>query len=119
MAQPGGASGAAWQGPEDQNQTAARPLISGRVVFKRAEPALWTLARLQALVGRYGDADITLRDGALWFARPQRPTLRLLPLTADGLFGFEGVEALRARLTGKTVELMQLGQSGSRVLTRS
>jgi hypothetical protein len=40
MAQPGGASGAAWQGPEDQNQTAARPLISGRVVFKRAEPAL-------------------------------------------------------------------------------
>ena len=88
-------------------------------VEARLHPAQWTQAQLQALVGRYGDAHVTLRDGALWFARPQRPTLRLLPLTADGLFGFEGLEMLRARLTGKTVELTQLGQSGSRVLTRN
>src|SRR4051812_5010221 len=39
-AQPG-APPAAWQGPEiDEVQTAANPLIPGRCVFRRAEPAL-------------------------------------------------------------------------------
>lgn len=105
--------------PDASPENRAEYVWAQTAVEARLHPAQWTQAQLQALVGRYGDAHITLRDGALWFARPQRPTLRLLPLTADGLFGLEGMETLRARLTGKTVELMQLGQSGSRVLTRS
>jgi hypothetical protein len=87
-------------------------------VQARLHPARWTQAQLQTLVGHYGDAQITLSEGALWFARPQGSARRLLPLTADGLFAFEGMEMLRARLTGNALELTQLGQDGSRVLMR-
>ncbi|MFY9509470.1 MAG: hypothetical protein WAQ05_00670, partial [Rubrivivax sp.] len=49
-----GAPPAAWQGPWiEEVQTAANPLISGRCVFKQAEPALMDFepARAQWLLG--------------------------------------------------------------------
>lgn len=87
-------------------------------VEARLHPATVSAARLKSLAGRYGDVEVTLRDGALWMARPQRPTRRLLPLTADGLFSVEGSDRLRVRFTPKALETLWRGEPAPRVYPR-
>ncbi|NOK38405.1 S41 family peptidase [Corallococcus exercitus] len=61
---------------------------------------------LKALAGRFGPHEVSWKDGALWLRRGSRAPVRLRPLTAEGLFSVEGYEVLRARLTGKALELL-------------
>jgi hypothetical protein len=74
--------------------------------------------RLQSLAGRYASAEVAFRDGALWLSRPNRPTARLSPMTADGLFAVDGIDRLRVRLTGEALELLRAGEPAPRVFTR-
>jgi hypothetical protein len=72
----------------------------------RLHPVSLSPQALKALAGRFGPNDVSLKDGALWLRRGSRPPARLTPLTAEGLFSVEGYgEALRAKLTGKALEL--------------
>jgi hypothetical protein len=65
-----GAPPAAWQGPGiEEVQTAANPLISGRCVFKRAEPALFDPVRA-GLIARLGGPDYSLLDSTFEMLRP-------------------------------------------------
>jgi hypothetical protein len=82
-------------------------------------PVAYTPAQLQSLAGNYGVARVEFRDGALWFSRPNRPVVRLLPLTADGLFAVERNETLRVKLTGQSLELLRAGDPKPRVFPRS
>ncbi len=95
------------------------------VVEARLHPVTLAPDRLKDLVGRYGKAnvgygevEVRFVDGALWLQRPSRPTTRLSPLTADGLFAIEGSELLRVRLTGKTLELLLRDDPNPRVFLR-
>lgn len=82
-------------------------------------PVVVPAARLKALAGRYGDFEVTLREGALWMARPNRPTRRLSPLTADGLFAVEGIEPLRVRFNPKALETLWKGEPSPWVFPRT
>ncbi len=80
-------------------------------VEARLHPVTVTPVQMSAWAGRfgsvdYGEAQVNFIDGALWLERPHRPRARLSPLTAGGVFAIEGNELLRARLTGKTLELL-------------
>ncbi|HKU13308.1 MAG TPA: S41 family peptidase [Steroidobacteraceae bacterium] len=87
-----------------------------------AEASLHPIAvqagRLRGLAGRYGRYEVTLRDGALWLARPNRPTARLSALSADGLFAIDSVDSVRVRLTGKALELLRADEPSPRVFPR-
>jgi hypothetical protein len=87
-------------------------------VEARLHPVTFTPARLKSLAGRYGNAEVDVRDGILWLARPNRQTARLSPLTADGLFAVDGVDSLRVRLTGRTMELLRADEPAPRVFPR-
>jgi hypothetical protein len=41
------------------------------------------------------------------------------PLTANGIFAIEGNELLRARLTGKTLELLRRDDPNPRIFVRN
>lgn len=75
-------------------------------------------AQLRPLAGSYGAAKVEFRDGALWLTRPNRPVVRLLPLTADGLFAVERNETFRVKLTGQAMEFLRAGESRPRVFPR-
>jgi hypothetical protein len=81
-------------------------------------PITLTSARLRSFAGRYTNAQVDIRDGSLWLSRPDRPTLRLLPMTADGLFGVDGIDRLRVRFTGQALELLRAGEPAPRVFPR-
>jgi hypothetical protein len=81
-------------------------------------PVSYTPAQLQGLAGGYGAARVDFRDGALWLTRPNRPVVRLLPLTADGLFAVERNDELRVKLNGQTMELLRVGDPQPRVFPR-
>jgi hypothetical protein len=74
---------------------------------------------LKSLAGRYGRADVSFRDGALWLTRPDRPTARLSLLTADGLFALAGRDGVRVRLTGRAMEMLWVDEPTPRVFPRS
>jgi hypothetical protein len=82
-------------------------------------PVSYTPDRLQGLAGAYGPATVDLRDGALWLSRPNRPVVRLLPLTTDGLFAIERNDNMRVRLTGHALELLRVGMTAPRTFPRS
>jgi hypothetical protein len=82
------------------------------------QPPTLTPAHLQSLAGSYGTTKVDFRDGALWLTRPNRPTVRLLPLTAEGLFAVERVDGLRVKLTGQTLELLRASEPKLRVFPR-
>ena len=63
-------------------------------------PVTYTPDQLRSLAGSYGAAKVEFREGALWLTRPNRPVVRLLPLTADGLFMVERSDTLRVKLNG-------------------
>lgn len=91
----------------------------------RLHPVTLPTAQLQALAAHYGQAgvgfgeiDVVFHDGSLWLNRPNRPTARLVPLTADGVFGIDGNEQLRARLTAKALELLWWDDPKPRVFAR-
>ncbi|HEX8637340.1 MAG TPA: S41 family peptidase, partial [Pyrinomonadaceae bacterium] len=89
-------------------------------VEARLRPVTLTSAQMKAWTGRftsadYGEAKVSLIDGVLWFERPNRPRARLVPLTANGLFAIDGNDLLRARLTGKTLELLWRGEPSPRI----
>jgi hypothetical protein len=81
-------------------------------------PVTYTPARLRSLAGSYGPAKVDFRDSALWLTRPNRPVMRLLPLTSDRLFGVERNDSLRVRFTGQTLELLRAGEPTPRVFPR-
>ena len=82
--------------------------VSADVAARLTPPTLSATA-LEPLAGRYGDATVTLRDGALWFVRPGRPERRLTPLDDKGLFGFEGVAGVRLRFIAGGLEVIRYG----------
>lgn len=88
------------------------------VVDASLHPVSLTPAQLQGLAGSYGAAKVEFRDGALWLSRPNRPVVRLLPLTADGLFAVERNESFRVKLTGQAMELLRAGESKPRMFPR-
>lgn len=90
-------------------------------VAARVHPVTLTGASLRSRAGRYGDATIAYRDGALWLqTRPGASTRRMLPLTSDGLlFALEGHEMLRARFAGQNLETLWRGVSTPFVYPRS
>lgn len=81
-------------------------------------PVTFTPARLRSLAGSYGTTKVDFRDGILWLTRPNRETVRLLPMTADGVFTVERVDGLRVKLTGKAMELLRMGAPGPQVVPR-
>jgi len=94
-------------------------------VEARLHPVTFTAAQLQALAAHYGEPnvgfgelEVVFHDGSLWLDRPSRPTARLGPLTVDGVFGIEGNDLLRARLTGKMLELLWWDDPKPRVFAR-
>lgn len=94
-------------------------------VEARLHPVAFPAAQLQALAAHYGEPsagfgemDVVFHDGSLWLDRPTRPSARLSPLTADGVFGIEGNDLLRARLTGKALELLWWDDPKPRVFAR-
>ena len=95
-------------------------------VEARLHPVAFELTRLKTLVGHYGKAnagygqvDVDFHEGALWFHQPNRPPSRLAPLTAEGLFAIEGNERLRARITGKVLELWWWDDPAPRLFARN
>ena len=88
-------------------------------VEARLRPVTMSPKQLRALAGAYGEVRVELRDGALWMARPDRETRRLIPLTADGLFAVEGMDMLRVRFRAKALELLRLGQPEARVFAKN
>jgi hypothetical protein len=88
-------------------------------VEARLKPISVAAARLKSLAGRYGEVEVSVREGALWLARPNRPTRRLSPLTADGLFAVDGADRLRVRFTPKALETLWRGDPAPRVYPRS
>jgi anti-sigma28 factor (negative regulator of flagellin synthesis) len=98
----------------------ARVAVEGRLHPVRLAPG-----RLRALAGRYGqrgvgfgEVEVRLQDGTLVLERPDRPAARLTPLTPDGVFGIEGSDQLRARLTGSALELLWWDDPSPRVFVR-
>ncbi|NMO21015.1 S41 family peptidase [Pyxidicoccus fallax] len=88
-------------------------------VEAKLRPASVPAESLKALAGRYGEFEVSLRDGALWMARLGRPLRRLLPLTADGLFSVEGSDRLRVKLTPRMLETLWRGDPATRTHPRS
>jgi hypothetical protein len=93
-------------------------------VEARMHPVSLAPVKLPPLAGRYlrsgagaPPIEVVHRDGALWFAFPNRPVARLSPLTED-VFAVEGYEVLRVRLTGKTLEMLWRDESAPRVYPR-
>jgi hypothetical protein len=87
-------------------------------VQSRLHPVALAPARLQALAGRYGDIEIKLEGGVLWMVRANRPPRRLVPLTEDGLFGVEGVDMLRLRITAGVLDTYWKGERTPRSIPR-
>ncbi|MBU8894045.1 S41 family peptidase [Corallococcus sp. M34] len=85
----------------------------------RLHPVELTTARIQELTGQYGDMEVKWREGAMWMSRPDRPLRRLAPMTADGWFTVDGVDALRVHITPKAVETQWLGAPAPRVYPRT
>jgi hypothetical protein len=92
----------------------ARVAVSARV-----HPVTIATKQLRSLAGQYDRIDVAFREGALWLSRPNRPTGRLLPLTADGLFAVEGNDTLRVRLTEAELQLLRADGSPPRVISRN
>jgi hypothetical protein len=88
-------------------------------VEARLHPVSLSPKQLRALAGAYGEVSVKFRDGALWLARPNRPTRRLSPLTSDGLFAVEGVDIVRVRFTPNSLELLRQNEGAPRVFERS
>ena len=88
-------------------------------VTARLHPVTIATSKLRSLAGHYDRIDVAFRDGALWLTRPDRPTRRLLPLTADGLFAVDGTDGLRVRLTGAELQLLRADGSPPRVVSRN
>lgn len=80
-------------------------------VEARLHPVTLETAALGRRAGRYGEAEVAWRDGALWLtSRPGGSARRMLPLTPDGrLFALEGHEMLRARFTEEGLETLWRG----------
>lgn len=76
-------------------------------IDSRLHPVTVPVDRLRGLVGGYGPGSVTLRDGALWLARPDRPERRLSPMDDKGLFGADGTAYLRVRFTAAGLELLR------------
>ena len=87
-------------------------------VEARLRPVSLEPARLKPRAGRYGEIAVEFREGALWLSRKNRPTRRLSPLTADGLFAVEG-SPMRVRFTAKGLEAQWHGDPDIRRFDRS
>jgi hypothetical protein len=89
-------------------------------VRARLHPVVLSAASMRARAGRYGDAAVEYRDGALWLTtRAGGPTRRMLPLTPDGLFALEGRETLRARFVGPDLTTLRRGEPTPRIYPRT
>lgn len=92
-------------------------------VEARLRPVNLSAAQMTVWAGRfqsmdYGEVKVGFESGVLWLERSGRPRARLSPLTANGVFAIEGSELLRARLTGKTLELLWRDDPNPRIFVR-
>lgn len=72
----------------------------------RLHPVTVEAARLELLAGTYGGRTILFEDGGLVWRRMNGQKVKLVPMTADGLFSAEGYDdRLRMRLTGDALEM--------------
>ncbi len=71
----------------------------------RLNPPAVSPDHLRSLAGRYGEAEVTFRDGQLWYTRANRPERRLLPLDGKDTFTAEGATMLRVHIQGDTLEV--------------
>ena len=74
--------------------------------------------RLKSLGGQYGEIGVTLENGDLWMARPNRPHRKLVPLSSDGLFGIDGVDAVRVRFSKDALQMLSQVGPPSRTYLR-
>lgn len=90
-------------------------------VEARLRPVVIADASLRPRAGRYGEATVEYRNGALWLrTRPDGAQRRMLPLTSNGLlFALEGHDMLRARFDGTALETLWRGDPTPRVFPRS
>lgn len=81
----------------------------GETLEARLRPApVLPAAQLRRHAGIYGEITITQKPDGLWFARAGRPTRRLWPMDSNGLFGVEGVDALRVAFTATGLEVRRM-----------
>lgn len=74
-------------------------------VDARLRPPAIPEAKLRSLTGVYGANRIGFQAGGLTYQRTNGEVVKLVPLTADGLFSVEGYDDhLRVRLTGDAME---------------
>lgn len=72
----------------------------------RLHPVTVETPRLQVLAGTYGGRAILFEDGGLIWRRMNGQKVKLVPMTADGLFSAEGYDdRLRMKLTGDVLEM--------------
>jgi hypothetical protein len=107
------------QAPGGTPETLAEYAWARTGVAARLSPVSLPPTQLRRFAGAYGDVSVEFRDGALWLARPHRPTRRLAPLTPDGLFAVEDLDVMRVRFTPKGLELLWEGEAVPRVFLRS
>jgi hypothetical protein len=71
----------------------------------RLRPPVIAEAKLRSWTGVYGTNRIGFQNGGLTYQRTNGQVVKLVPLTADGLFSIEGYDDhLRVRLTGDAME---------------
>jgi hypothetical protein len=71
----------------------------------RLRPPVIAGAKLRSWTGVYGTNRIGFQNGGLTYQRTNGQVVKLVPLTADGLFSIEGYDDhLRVRLTGDAME---------------
>jgi hypothetical protein len=85
----------------------------------RLRPATVAAAQLRRLAGKYGQYEVEFHAGELWLRRPNRERARLSALDASGLFAVERLDSLRVRLTGRSMEVLRMGDPNSRVFARN
>jgi len=85
-------------------------------VRAQAQPVSLSPEVMKAYAGTYGAYAVTLENDALWLQLPNKPKLRLLPMTKDVLLP-EGISFVRVRFdkdaAGKVTGLTSLFQDGS------
>lgn len=95
--------------PGTDNARRAEYLWIGETLEARLRPPpVLPAAQLRPHAGIYGEITITQKPDGLWFSRAGRPTRRLRPMDGNGLFGVEGVDALRVAFTATGLEVRRM-----------
>ena len=106
---------------EEQKRDYQWALVGVQAALHPVQPDAAALAPFAGSYRRSGPnanaITVVQRDGSLWITLPRWPESRLQPLTPD-TFGVDGVETLRVRLTGKTLEALWSDEDKPRIYQR-